>query len=438
MNTVTALVEPLSPPAPTVSPPPIAWSAARRFAFRFLFSYVALYSFSLASNSQFGWDWLTLNKLWHTLIPWLGKHVLHLPKAIDNFTNGSGDTLYDWLLDGFWAVTALVAVAVWSVVDRRRTQYERLHAILRVWVRYALAYQMLSYGFAKVFKLQFPLPAPSRLVETYGESSPMGILWAFMGVSTAYTIFGGLSEVLGGLLLLFRRTTTLGSLVVIAVMTNVVMLNFCYDVPVKLLSSHLLLMAVWLLLPDARRLVDVLVLHRSTTPSLKIWRPASARGLWARRIVKYGLIGFLGFQFIHGSIKAMQLYGDSAPKPKEYGAYEVEQLVRRGHVVEQRLDDPKRWRALAIGRRGGMVRFVDGTRQEFGEVKDGQIEQWTDDPDHHFMTFAMPDDSHIVLSGKFVPFDNDEVKVTLKKVDDKDMLLINRGFHLINESPFNR
>ncbi|HEX4459365.1 MAG TPA: hypothetical protein VIA18_15405 [Polyangia bacterium] len=438
MSTAIALAEPPSPPAPTLAPPPIAWSAARRFAFRFLFAYVALYSFSLASNSEFGWDWLTLNKLWHALIPWLGKHVLHLPKAIDNFTNGSGDTLYDWLLDGFWACTALVAAMVWSVVDRRRTQYERLHAVLRLWVRYALAYQMLSYGFAKVFKLQFPLPAPSRLAETYGESSPMGILWAFMGVSTAYTVFGGLSEVLGGLLLLFRRTTTLGALVVMAVMTNVVMLNFCYDVPVKLLSSHLLLLGVWLLLPDAKRLVDVLILHRPTTPSLKLWRPASTRGVWARRIVKYGLLAFLGFQFIHGSIKAMKSYGDHAPKPKEFGAYEVEQFIRRGKLVEQRLDDPKRWRFVAIGLHGGAVRLVDGTLQQLGEAKDGQIEQWTDDPAHHFMSFAMPDAGHIVLSGKFVPFDNDEVKVTLKKIDETKLPLLSRGFHLVNEFPFNR
>ena len=32
---------------------------------------------------------------------------------------------------------------------------------------------------------------------------------------------------------LFRRTTTLGALVSIAVLGNVAMLNYCYDVPVK-------------------------------------------------------------------------------------------------------------------------------------------------------------------------------------------------------------
>jgi hypothetical protein len=50
--------------------------------------------------------------------------------------------------------------------------------------------------------------------------------------------------VVGGALLLFRRTTTAGALVLIAVLTNIVTLNFSCDVPVKLFSSHLLLMAV--------------------------------------------------------------------------------------------------------------------------------------------------------------------------------------------------
>jgi uncharacterized membrane protein YphA (DoxX/SURF4 family) len=125
----------------------------------------------------------------------------------------------------------------------RPKQHEVLGHWLRVYVRYVLAAAMLGYGMAKVFKSQFPAISDMRLMQPYGDSSPMALLWNFMGFSTAYTIFVGAAEVLGGLLLLFRRTATLGALVVIAVMSNIVMLNFCYDVPVKLYSVHLWLMA---------------------------------------------------------------------------------------------------------------------------------------------------------------------------------------------------
>jgi uncharacterized membrane protein YphA (DoxX/SURF4 family) len=429
-----------TPPDPSPSQETITWSPARRFVFRFTFAYVALYSFGLAANSEFGWDWLTLVKLWHAVVPWLGKHVLHLAQPITTFTNGSGDTTYDWTLAGLWAVMALVAAAVWSIVDRawrRQPNHERLLAALRVWVRYALAYQMLSYGFAKVFKLQFLAPGPSRLLETYGESSPMGLLWTFMGASTPYTIFGGAAEVLGGALLLFRRTATLGALVVVAVMTNVVMLNFCYDVPVKLLSTHLLLFALWLLAPELGRLADFFVRHRPTQPALRVWRPSSRRGVWARRIVKYGVIALITYQFVGRSIHGLRAFGDHAPKPPSYGAYEVEEFTRGGKVVAQKLGDPKRWRGVGIGRMGGTVQLADGTSQTFGLPENGRIEQWTDDPEHHYMSFAMPDAEHIILSGRFVPLD-DEVTVKLKRADDSNFLLTKRGFHLINEFPLNR
>src|SRR4030095_7643936 len=97
-----------------------------------------------------------------------------------------------------------------------------------------------GYGMIKVFRGQFPSPSPGRLIETYGDSSPMGLMWNFMGYSSAYVIFAGVSESLGALLLFFRRTTTLGALVLTAVMTNVVAMNLCFDVCVKLGSMNYL------------------------------------------------------------------------------------------------------------------------------------------------------------------------------------------------------
>ena len=66
----------------------------------------------------------------------------------------------------------------------------------------------------------------------------------------------GVVELLGGVLLTCRRTRLLGALVVLGVMANVVMLNFCYDVSVKLHSSHLLAMTLFVAAAGLRRLVD--------------------------------------------------------------------------------------------------------------------------------------------------------------------------------------
>ena len=141
---------------------------------------------------------------------------------------------------------------------------------------------MLSYGMAKVFPGQFGAPTLDRLLEPYGQSSPMGLLWTFMGDSRPYAFFTGVVECLGGLLLFSQRTTTLGALVVAAAMGNVAMLNFSYDVPVKLYSSHLFALAVLLLLPDIPRLRRVFLTNESTRPAqlrkpfTSVWRNRAA------------------------------------------------------------------------------------------------------------------------------------------------------------------
>jgi len=74
--------------------------------------------------------------------------------------------------------------------------------------------------------------------------------------------FAGGAEMLGGVLLFIPAFTAIGALVSIAVMSNVFMLNMCYDVPVEQFSFHLLLMGVFLLAPDMRRLAELFFFHR--------------------------------------------------------------------------------------------------------------------------------------------------------------------------------
>ena len=68
------------------------------------------------------------------------------------------------------------------------------------------------------------------LIEPYGQFSPMGVLWSFMGMSRAYTVFSGIVEITGCVLLVFRRTTMLGAMVSAVALLNVVVLNFSYDI----------------------------------------------------------------------------------------------------------------------------------------------------------------------------------------------------------------
>ncbi|MGC2504523.1 MAG: hypothetical protein WA400_20540, partial [Silvibacterium sp.] len=252
-------------------PDHLEWSLSARIGFRFAFCYWLLYclpdpiSDAIPGGSYLGrpFDWF-----WHRLTPWAAQHLLHLSGSrITYVQTGSGDTTLDFIQNFLVVVIAVLATLVWSLLDRKRKVYGTLYVWLRILVRFTLAFTLLSYGIVKILPTQFRPPSLMQLTETYGESSPMGLLWTFMGASMPYTIFAGVAEATGGALLLFRRTALLGSLVASGVLLNIVILNFCYDVPVKIYSTNLLLMALFLLLPDVSRLANVFFFNRTAPPA---------------------------------------------------------------------------------------------------------------------------------------------------------------------------
>ncbi len=235
------------------------WS---RVSFRLAFCFWTIFCLGqgLTDLLLWFWPWLSekvgLGVNWpvQRLTLWTGQHVFHLYGVAATFhPTGSGDTALAWIGLVITIAISLLAAIVWTAISEASNQhsgYKSLHQWLRLGMRFVLAAVLMSYGFDKVFPLQFPNVTGERLSVTYANSTPMGLLWRFMGASALYRIFGGLAEVIPGLLLMFRRTTTLAALGAAAVMLNVVVLNFAYDVPVKLYSSELLIMSLFLLLPD--------------------------------------------------------------------------------------------------------------------------------------------------------------------------------------------
>ena len=140
---------------------------------------------------------------------------------------------------------------------------------------------MVGYGLAKVFPMQMAVPTVASLAEPMGMHSPMALLWSFIGASPVYEIVCGAAELLAGLLILFRRTALAGALLTAFVTTNVLLFNVCFDVPVKLYAGHLLLLSLFVILPDIQPLFRFFWLHQPAEPT-GVWVPPSSRR-WFRR-----------------------------------------------------------------------------------------------------------------------------------------------------------
>jgi hypothetical protein len=412
------------------------WPLAQRVLFRFAFIYFVLYSMpeggrinilNVIPGAQF--VAMPYTKLWHAICPWIAIHGFHLSgQPTTYFPTGSGDTTLAYIENLAYVLLALIGTLVWSALDRRRLEYRFLHAWLRLLVRYTLAFTLFGYGFAKIFPLQFPPPRLFRLIQPYGDFSPMGVLWNFMGASVPYQIFSGAAEALGGFLLLFRRTTTLGALVSFAVMANVVALNFCYDVPVKLYSSNLLLMAAFLAAGDAPRLLNIFLLNRPTGP-VNLELPRFQRRWLHLATIAFWIL-FAGIELFSQVQGGWSRYRETYLTPKRppiFGLYEV-------RTFGPASGDGTPWRKIDFQQAGVSVRKADDSIARFGVKYDsGQNTVTLNNLDT--LTWSRPDGSRLILKGKV---DGNPISMELREIEPTKFLLINRGFHWINEFPFNR
>ncbi len=418
-----------------------AWGPVQRALFRFLFSYLVLYNFPfpLSVIPVYG-DVLKQSyvEIWKVVAPWVGEHIFGI--EVRYRLSGSGDTTYNYVLIFCYLILALAATAVWTLLDSRRANYARLHEWLRVYVRFALAVAMIRYGAYKVIPEQFGTPFPSDLLQPIGESSPMGLLWTFMGASIPYVIFTGAAEMLGGLLLAARRTTLLGALVCIGVLSNVVMLNFSYDVPVKLHSSHLLLMAVFLAAPDLRRLASLFVWDRPVPPAEQRPLFASRQGNLAALVLRTVFILYVTVAALHGSHENKLQFADVATGQRLYGIWEVEELAVNGAVRPLPVMDETLWRRLVFEWPGVIgIQYPHET-----DVREYELRL---DPGPHLFTLCCDPEWKAAISFKRVGPDalalegtvnGEQIRGRYRRMNDSRFLLISRGFHWINEWPMNR
>lgn len=261
---------------------------------------------------------------------------------------GSGDTSLVWATVFTYALVSVVGGIIWSVLDRKREEYNEVNYWLCLMLRYGLAEISFSYGITKIFPIQMSFPNLSQLATPLGDFLPMRLLWMFIGYGQPYQIFTGMAEVLVALLLIWRKTALLGALLAVGFFANVAMLNLSYDVPVKIFSLHLLFISIFLVWQERARLFAFFVQNKPVLPSpfferqfYKKWQRWVRIGLKALFIVFY--LGFKVF-FVYKSYVNEKAITVRAMESVQPGVYHVELFVRNGDTIPESVDDASRWR----------------------------------------------------------------------------------------------
>ena len=317
-------------------------------------------------------------------------------------------------------VIAAAATAVWTVIDRRRTAYVGLHRWLRVYARYALAMGAMVYAVVKVVPTQFGFLTPGELLRPVGNLNRFWVLWDFMVVSTGYTIFAGLAELLGCSLLFFRRTTLAGALILGAALTNVLAMDLAYHLFFPgMIAADFLLLAGIIVAPYARALADVVVFGRTAMPPEEPQTPLSRRRYAA--LVSLAILATLVAVRVQDGLEQRRQYFGRTHSV--WGMFDVDRFVRNGVPVTPLASDNSTWKRIAShGRYDSnalMVQFADASVESFGLVEDAAKKTWSVKPLGNrgtpaTFTFATATDGSLTLDGHIGA---DAVQMHLHPVD---------------------
>jgi uncharacterized membrane protein YphA (DoxX/SURF4 family) len=97
------------------------------------------------------------------------------------------------------------------------------------WLRYLSAYLLFSYGVSKLAGWQFSLP-PEIAKKPIGALSGFQLTWYYYSYSHIYARILGITQLVGGSLLLFRKTALLGAAAMLPMIANILMINLFFHI----------------------------------------------------------------------------------------------------------------------------------------------------------------------------------------------------------------
>ncbi|WP_090248515.1 hypothetical protein [Lishizhenia tianjinensis] len=169
-----------------------------------------------------------------------------------------------FLSDGKLQYLSLSLVFVFSIIIGLLLLKSKLHKEKIIGFLYkanllVLSFFMIKYGLDKIIGGQFDIVEGNLLHKELKDFSKDLLLWSTLQSSALFNHVTGAIELLGGLFLLNKDLRKLGILLSLLSMSFVVLLNFSFDINVKLLSLYLLAQSIYALSPYFNHLKKVLL-----------------------------------------------------------------------------------------------------------------------------------------------------------------------------------
>lgn len=228
-------------------------------------------------------------------------------------------------------------------------------------------------------------------------------------------------------------------------MLNVFMMNMTYDVPVKLFSFQLLIMALYIASADHQRLLGLFIKNKAVG---KVEWPPMFTTRWKRHtlaVIQVVLAGYMMYNPYNLGTQREEMTNPDRPRPALYGIHDVEVFVINGDTLPPLTTDTVRWSKAFMDLPGfggntnwgikDMQNNLRYLRAELDTVEQVMtLKPFRDTVNAYPMRYEFHE-GNLSLSGVF---EGDTLHIETSFFDPNDFILISRGFHWINEMPYNR
>jgi len=273
-----------------------------------------------------------------------------------------------------------------------------------------LVLELWKYGWIKLIKLQFYLPEPNTVYSSLGGLSKDIAYWSVIGSSHSYVVFMGITELIAGVLLLLPRTRFPGLLLALGIFINVVMVNFSFDISVKLFSLTSLLMVAIVLTGYRNQFRYMLQL-----PVKPVVRENRTRHPWENWLVAL-VVSLFVVESVYPAVVMESMNDDTLERPEHHGAYTI-----AAHPQLERLYIHRKDYVIFENREGAQLDF---------RIKAKNGENWSliDERTQKESTLSWNSPQEAILQ-----HDRISDTLSLKLMPYRDLPLLRKSFHWISD-----
>jgi hypothetical protein len=215
---------------------------------------------------------------------------------------------------------------------------------------FVLSIITFSYGIDKLIPVQMQTPNLFLLNTKLGYQLPGKILWGLMGVGKSYQIFSGLMEIVGAVLLLRRKSTVLGLLILVGVYSNVVMMNYAFLIGVLYFAILLFSLSLYLLWPYTKKLWRFFWKNQQENLTADVIQ--NSKGSMHNNILlALLLLTLISFSF--NTCNAFKSYKEKIVSEKTTLIYKVDTFISNADTLKTIENDNNRWQYWVEYENGG-------------------------------------------------------------------------------------